>query len=56
VKARELQPDGSYIRRTPAPGEEPFSAQAWFLQEHGTAGVGQADADPTGERWHLEHV
>ena len=56
VKARELQPDGSYIRRTPAPGEEPFSAQAWFLQEHGSAGVGQADADPTGERWHLEHV
>ena len=31
VKARELHPDGSYARVRPAPGEEPFDSQAWFL-------------------------
>ena len=32
VKARCLQPDGRYVRRTPAPDEEPFRAQQ-FLQD-----------------------
>jgi polyphosphate kinase len=31
AKARELRPDGSYIRRRPVNGEEPFSAQDYFL-------------------------
>src|SRR5690606_11557002 len=32
VDARELQADGSYVRRTPAEGEPPHSAQAWLLE------------------------
>lgn len=56
AKARELQPDGTYIRRTPAPGETPFSAQNWFLQEHEGAFGRPAEADAGAERWHLEHV
>jgi polyphosphate kinase len=31
LKARQLQPDGSYRRVRPAPGEAPFDSQAWFL-------------------------
>jgi polyphosphate kinase len=31
VKARVLQPDGSYRRARPAPGEAPLDSQAWFL-------------------------
>jgi polyphosphate kinase len=31
VKARELRADGSYQRVRPAPGEEPFDSQAWFV-------------------------
>ncbi len=31
VNARELLPDGEYVPLTPAPGAEPFDAQAWFL-------------------------
>jgi polyphosphate kinase len=31
AQARELQPDGTYVRLHPAPGEEPFDSQAWFL-------------------------
>lgn len=31
VDAWELQPDGSYERRTPGDGEEPHSAQMWLL-------------------------
>ncbi|HZI17298.1 MAG TPA: polyphosphate kinase 1 [Pyrinomonadaceae bacterium] len=32
VKARELQPDGSYRRPRRAPGDEPFSAQLHFIE------------------------
>jgi polyphosphate kinase len=39
VKARELQPDGRYVRVRPAPGEAPLDSQAWFL------------AHPTGTRY-----
>ncbi len=31
VNAHELQPDGSYIRVLPDPGEPPFDSQAWFI-------------------------
>ncbi|HLI70809.1 MAG TPA: polyphosphate kinase 1 [Ktedonobacteraceae bacterium] len=31
VNAHELQPDGSYIRVRPDPGEPPFDSQAWFI-------------------------
>jgi polyphosphate kinase len=33
VKARRLQPDGSYKRRRPAKGEEPFRAQVQLYRE-----------------------
>jgi polyphosphate kinase len=33
VKARRLQPDGSYLRRKPAKGEEPFRAQLHLYAE-----------------------
>jgi polyphosphate kinase len=31
LKARELQPDGSYSRLAPSDGERPVDSQAWFL-------------------------
>ena len=33
VKARTLQPDGRYVRRTPGPDEEPFRAQEFLQNE-----------------------
>jgi polyphosphate kinase len=33
VKARRLQPDGSYKRRRPAKGEEPYRAQIELYRE-----------------------
>jgi hypothetical protein len=33
VKARRLQPDGSYKRRRPAKGEDPFRAQVELYRE-----------------------
>ncbi|MFP4321158.1 MAG: polyphosphate kinase 1 [Anaerolineales bacterium] len=33
VKARVLQPDGTYIRRQPAPGAQPFDSQNWFIEQ-----------------------
>ena len=33
VKARELQPDGSYIRLKPKPGEEHSQAQLYFREQ-----------------------
>ncbi len=32
VNARELQPDGSYTRVLPDPGDPPFDSQAWFIR------------------------
>jgi polyphosphate kinase len=31
VNAHSLQPDGSYIPILPAPDEEPFDSQDWFI-------------------------
>jgi polyphosphate kinase len=31
VNARELLPDGTYVRIRPHPGEPPFDCQAWFI-------------------------
>lgn len=31
AKARELQPDGTYTRVRPAPGDTPFNSQEWLL-------------------------
>jgi polyphosphate kinase len=39
VKARQLQPDGSYVRVRPAPGAAPLDSQTWFLA-HAAAGEG----------------
>jgi polyphosphate kinase len=33
VNARVLQPDGTYTRVTPAPGEEPLDSQQYFLRQ-----------------------
>jgi polyphosphate kinase len=33
VKAREMKPDGTYVRQQPAPGEEPISAQNVLLKK-----------------------
>ena len=33
ANAHVLQPDGTYLRLRPAPGEAPFSAQDWFLAQ-----------------------
>jgi polyphosphate kinase len=35
VKARMLQPDGSYVRIKAAPGEERMNAQEWFIAHRG---------------------
>lgn len=32
VKAREMQPDGTYLRRTPADGEAPLRSQSRFME------------------------
>jgi polyphosphate kinase len=39
ANARELKPDGSYVRVSPADGETPFDAQAWFIK-HSLLGAG----------------
>jgi polyphosphate kinase len=33
LKARILQPDGTYIRRLPQDGEPPLDSQAWFIEQ-----------------------
>lgn len=35
VKARELKPDGTYVRLKPAAGQERINAQEWFLAHRG---------------------
>jgi polyphosphate kinase-like protein len=39
VKARVLQPDGSYVRMQPAPGEPPYRCQERLLSIRHTAAV-----------------
>ena len=34
ANAHQLLPDGRYVRVPPAPGEEPFDVQDWFLTQH----------------------
>jgi polyphosphate kinase len=34
VNSWELDADGTYRRRLPAPGEKPFDAQAWFVAQY----------------------
>jgi polyphosphate kinase len=46
VKGRWLQPDGSYKRRRPAKGEEPFRAQLHLYREAQRA-LGKARAAAT---------
>ncbi len=48
VKARELQPDGTYTRRAPSNGDAPLSAQQWFLD--GRANLYLAAPDSEGPR------
>lgn len=35
-KLRVLQPDGTYCRASPVPGQEPVNAQAWLLEHRGS--------------------
>jgi polyphosphate kinase len=35
VKARVMQPDGTYKHHHPAPGEEPLNSQEWLIRYHG---------------------
>lgn len=34
VKARRMQPDGSYVRVKPENNEPPFNSQEWFINHH----------------------
>lgn len=36
VKAREMLADGSYVKRTPAEGEEPINSQEWLIKHRGS--------------------
>jgi polyphosphate kinase len=48
VNAWDMEPDGSYRRRVPAPETAPFSAQEWLLSHPSTATLGfmqRGDAD-----------
>jgi polyphosphate kinase len=40
TNAWEMQPDGTYRRRAPAPNATPFSAQEWLLAHPSTASLG----------------
>jgi polyphosphate kinase len=33
IKARIMQPDGTYIRRKKAPKEKPFNIQTYFIEQ-----------------------
>ena len=53
VQARQLQPDNTYVRLQPEPGEDPLDSQAWMLQNFAARtedGIGAAlpyDPDPS---------
>jgi polyphosphate kinase len=36
VKTRRMNPDGTYLRITPEPGQEPKNAQSWMVEHRGT--------------------
>jgi polyphosphate kinase len=40
IRARVMQPDGSYVRRQPAPGEPVVDSQAWLLAHPSMTGRG----------------
>ena len=35
LKGRQLQSDGTYIRRVPPPQQEPMNAQSWLVEHRG---------------------
>ncbi len=35
IKSRIMQPEGTYTRRAPAPGEETLNAQSWLVEHRG---------------------
>ncbi|HEY7369721.1 MAG TPA: polyphosphate kinase 1, partial [Thermoanaerobaculia bacterium] len=39
VRARDLQPDGTYARRTPRPGEAPFDSQGFLIERLARRGL-----------------
>ena len=45
VKARLMQPDGTYVHLRNESGGEPLDAQAWFMQHHST--TTEAAAQPS---------
>ncbi len=45
VKARELQPDGSYRRLHPSAGEEALNSQVWFMEHERRSGLFRDDVD-----------
>lgn len=50
VKARNLLPDGSYQPVAPPEGEQPFSAQDWFIANRGSWHRPMGSAVPAGTR------
>ena len=48
VNAQILQPDGTYVAASPAPGEEPFDVQHWFMERYRARSRAERGATPPG--------